>query len=186
MNSWKDNRKLIIISCENCDKEFEKTLSEYNRSEKLGRKHFCSIKCNNEFKKKNAKYCSQCNNIFYSSEKNAKFCSKSCSAIFNNSIRVNSKRNFSDIAKKNINDAIIKRLNIKENMYKYGLSPNYCKHCNAVLNYKNRKRVFCSLDCKRIYDSKNINEYQKYYNECKFNLADYPNEFDFTLVEKYG
>ncbi|HAX79555.1 MAG TPA: hypothetical protein DCY88_27925 [Cyanobacteria bacterium UBA11372] len=38
---------LVVLTCENpaCQKEFTKQLAEFNRSEKLGRKHFCSLSC---------------------------------------------------------------------------------------------------------------------------------------------
>lgn len=64
MNTWKANRKTIIVICENCGNEFEKTLSEYNRSIKLERKHFCSLKCNNDNKKIKQKICYCCKNSF--------------------------------------------------------------------------------------------------------------------------
>jgi hypothetical protein len=37
----------VMLFCENpaCGKEFIKLLTEFKRSEKLGRKHFCSLKC---------------------------------------------------------------------------------------------------------------------------------------------
>jgi|LakMenEpi03Aug12_release.lakeMendotaPanAssembly.Ray.scaffolds.fasta_scaffold675326_1 hypothetical protein len=41
----KDKRKLGKCTCHNCGIEFEKTLSELNRNEKLGRRNFCSLNC---------------------------------------------------------------------------------------------------------------------------------------------
>lgn len=37
----------VIIVCQNpaCGKEFSKPKTEFNRSERLGRSHFCSLKC---------------------------------------------------------------------------------------------------------------------------------------------
>lgn len=37
----------VILTCANpaCNKEFTKSRTEYNRSEKLGRSHFCCLKC---------------------------------------------------------------------------------------------------------------------------------------------
>lgn len=36
---------IVVITCQNleCGKEFTKPLSEFNRSQKLGRPHFCSL-----------------------------------------------------------------------------------------------------------------------------------------------
>lgn len=39
------NRRLITFICDNCSKEAQKPLSEYNRNIKLGRKNFCCRKC---------------------------------------------------------------------------------------------------------------------------------------------
>ncbi|GET38247.1 hypothetical protein [Microseira wollei] len=40
-------QSLIILTCENpaCSQEFTKSLAEFKRSEKLGRQHFCCLKC---------------------------------------------------------------------------------------------------------------------------------------------
>jgi hypothetical protein len=37
----------VIVVCENssCQKEFSKKIGEFNRSKKLGRQHFCCLKC---------------------------------------------------------------------------------------------------------------------------------------------
>ena len=39
------NRRLVTFICDNCGKEAQKPLSEYNRNIKLGRKNFCSCRC---------------------------------------------------------------------------------------------------------------------------------------------
>lgn len=186
MNTWKTNRKTIIVVCENCGIEFEKTLSEYNRSIKLGRKHFCSLKCNNDNKKIKQKICLCCKKKFIPNESSRKFCSQSCSATYNNKNRKGEKRNFTEKGKKNIIDTLYNRLNI--HILDYEKNPNRCIKCNAPLLYKFRKRKFCSYDCKRDYDKRNMSEYQKYYRECQFNfsLNQYPEEFDFNLIEQYG
>ncbi len=38
---------VVVLTCENsaCNKEFTKPLAEFKRSEKLGRKHYCSLRC---------------------------------------------------------------------------------------------------------------------------------------------
>lgn len=38
-------RKTIITKCKGCQRDFEKSLSEYNRNEKSGNHHWCSLKC---------------------------------------------------------------------------------------------------------------------------------------------
>lgn len=188
MNTWKSTRKTISINCEYCGNEFEKTLSEYNRSKKLGRKHYCSLKCNNNSKKNKPKYCLYCNKQYFSSEKDAKFCSQSCSAKYNNKNRKGEKRIFSENGKKNIREATRNRFKINDNIFKYNQSPKYCKLCGEILKYRKRKNIFCNIDCKRQYDKRNMSEYQKYYHQCQFNFAlnQYPDEYNFSLIEEHG
>ena len=61
-------RKLIDVVCANCQNIFKKTESEFNRSEKNNKKHFCSIKCNKDYRKKNSfnltKKCKFCGSEF--------------------------------------------------------------------------------------------------------------------------
>lgn len=64
----------------------------------------------------------------------------------------------------------------------------FCKNCNIIIN---TKYVCCSLQCKDQLRLKKVLQYDdfklyKYYSKFKFNLRDYPNEFDFKLIEKYG
>jgi len=190
VNTWKTNRKTILINCENCGNEFKKTLSEYNRSEKLNKKHFCSLKCNNESKKIKLKFCLQCNEEFIPDKNKTKFCSHSCNAKYNNKNRKGIKYNISENGliglresyKNNFGYDIIK---FRNNYYQ---SQNYCKECNEPIPYEKKNHVFCNRDCKRTYDRKNLTEYQKYYKDCqfKFGLSDYPNEFDFELIKTHG
>ena len=66
-----------------------------------------------------------------------------------------------------------------------------CEFCHEtfVCN-KKVTQSFCSLSCSNKNRYKNIDKASlKYYRiECsfKFNLSDYPDEFDFSLVEKHG
>jgi len=188
MNTWKTKRKSIVINCGNCGNEFEKTLSEYNRSEKLGRKHYCSLKCNNEWKKSKPKYCLYCNEQYFSSEKDTKFCSQSCSASHNNKNRNGEKRIFSENAKKNIRKATKKRFNVDEKCNIYYQSPKKCKQCGEIIPYEKRNNIFCNRECRKQYDRKNMFEYQKYYRQCQFNfpLNHFPDELDFSLIEEHG
>lgn len=188
MKSWKDGRKLINLVCDHCGISFEKTQSEYRRNEVKGRKHYCSRKCSTTHYVDHTIYlCKFCDNEIKSRDSRKLFCSHSCSASFNNKNRVGEKRHFSSEAIQNIRNAN-KRIHNKNENIEYDENPNYCKECGQKLSYKHRKRIFCCIDCKRKYDRKNLNEYQKYYKDCqfKFNLSDYPNEFDFELIKKYG
>lgn len=68
-----------------------------------------------------------------------------------------------------------------------------CKQCNKIFYNKN-KTCFCNNKCRKQFNykirlSKNIYEsYWQYRRDCNFNfnLKDYPNEFDFNLIKKYG
>ena len=183
MKSWKTSRKMINVNCIECDALFEKTESEYKRSVNKQHNHFCSKKCALDFRFKNSiSLCKNCGTEI----KSKKFCSQSCAAIYNNKKRIGEKRNFSEEGKENINNAQINRFKLL--VENYEIKPNFCKECNIKLQYKFRKRKFCSIDCKRTYDRKNLTEYQKYYKDCqfKFGLSEYPNEFDFNLIKEYG
>lgn len=91
---------MVKTQCEHCKNNFDKNISEYNKSLKLNLKHFCSLSCSAKYnvnlqKQKinkeiqayylNPKKCKNCHGpIPYKNKKNNKFCGHSCSAIFNN------------------------------------------------------------------------------------------------------
>lgn len=68
----------------------------------------------------------------------------------------------------------------------YSANPNYCKSCNKILSFDKRNYVYCSEQCRT--DSYNSTALQTYRRKCafKFALNSFPDEFDFTLIEKYG
>lgn len=45
MQKYKQNRKLIEVTCDTCNTLFEKPISEYNRNLNLNRKNYCSRTC---------------------------------------------------------------------------------------------------------------------------------------------
>jgi hypothetical protein len=67
-----------------------------------------------------------------------------------------------------------------------------CESCNKNFDVTlyNKNKKYCSSDCFRQFRYKNVDKSGlKYYRRAcsfKFNLADYPGEFDFGLVEQYG
>lgn len=69
-----------------------------------------------------------------------------------------------------------------------------CKLCDVILleAQRARKNVFCSRVCANQHRSnfyrENMEEKRKYRLDCsfKFNLKDYPDSFDFSLIEEYG
>ena len=64
----------------------------------------------------------------------------------------------------------------------------YCKECGKELSFKQRNSSFCSAICKRSNYLNSLTEYKRYYKKCQFDfsLNDYPNEFDFNLIEQFG
>jgi len=185
MKSWKKEKKTVDVVCENCKKVFSKVKTEFKRSEKNGKKHFCSLECSFEYHKTKTseKKCKNCGAILLKNKYNT-FCSRNCSASYNNKGRNGEKRIFSEQGIKNIKDAIKLKYSIED----YYKNPNYCKECGCVLEYKKRKRKFCKIQCKRSFDKRNLNEYQKYYRESQFtfNISYFQNEFDFELIKRFG
>jgi len=188
----------IKMKCKNIDCKNDTT----------GKRIYCSLTCRNIFvnkylrnydkvsytfqqKKKekqdkyleNPKKCINCNNdIPYDQRKNT-YCNRSCAASYNNSIR---DVTWGDNIKKGIHNYLIKNgIREKDKIGKYEIS---CKGCGDIFENSRNDIRYCSSDCRREFKRKNMDEYQKYRNDCNFNfnLADYENEFDFTLVYEYG
>jgi hypothetical protein len=95
------------------------------------------------------------------------FCSRSCA---------NSRGPRSEDFKRKVSEKL------KKNKEKF-----FCKLCNKEIN-KN-KTGFCR-ECLKIYNQNKIDKnslsYYKSLCEFKFSLNEYPNEFDFKLIETYG
>lgn len=166
----------------------------------VGKKVYCSLSCRNIYVNKymrdydnisraftnkrnqkkesyyeNPKKCKRCEKVIEFESRTNVFCSSSCSASFNNPMK-----NFTWGDK------------IRKGMLEYcksigKLSVKYCKECEKEILGR-KKRVYCSKDCLRKSKRKNMTEYQKYKNDCifKFNLSEYPDHFDFSLIEKFG
>ena len=184
-----DDRPSILIKCDYCNVEFKKTLSEHKRSEKKSGKHFCSLDCHQKSRIVKNKKCPQCGETLSFEMRHNKFCSKECrskSLIEWNKNRKGEKRNFSAEGLKNIIETTNQRFG--QFIDQYHLSPNHCKECGVDLPYIKRGRVFCGIDCKRKYDRRNMSKYQIYWQQCqfKFSLKEYPEDFDFTLIEQHG
>ena len=67
-----------------------------------------------------------------------------------------------------------------------------CGNCEIEFDTFNIEQIFCCRKCALCHRNKskraNRSALANYRSDCtfKFNLADYPEEFDFTLVEQYG
>ncbi len=165
-----------------------------------GKNVYCSLTCRNYYVNKymrdynknskgmskkyldeyenNPNYCNNlnCKKKLPYIKKNNKFCNHSCSAQQTNKIRVVENRTFTDIGIKNIIDGVKKRFNCNVRL---------CKYCDKKLV---KRKVFCDRSCKSKFYNDNKTEYEIYRLKCdfKFNLGDYPDEFDFNLVESNG
>lgn len=175
--------------------------------ETIGKKVYCSLSCRNIFvnkylrnydkvsntfekKKKekekkyleNPKYCKECSKVIPYNKSDNDFCNRSCSTSFinkNREITWNNKTSESIksyISSNGLFGCLTKSKNIDK----------VCINCNQIFNSKNKK--FCKKSCRVEYNRRNMNEYKKYKLDCefKFNLKDYPQEYDFKLVEEYG
>ena len=183
-------------------------------NEIIGKRVYCSLTCRNVFvnkylrdyskyketcenKKKekeneylkNPKYCKNCGNILKFDSESEKFCNHSCSASFTNKHRdVTWQESISNgvksyIEKNGYFGAIL--LKNKGNKKPKIKPEKICRNCNSSFFTTNK---FCSQECRRNYDRKDMDSYRIYKSDTnfKFNLADYPEEFDFSLIEKYG
>lgn len=174
-------RNNIIYCSFKCRNIFvNKNLRNYKKyTEKIKKK-------NNENYLANPKKCEQCGNIIPYEKRDNRFCGHSCSSSYTNHRRVIKQHNLSDNGYKNILEAIYKKH--KNSIDLYNENPVFCKNCGKQLSYNRKKNYFCNQDCKNEFYKKNKSDYRLYRDLCafKFNLNNYKNEFDFSLIEKYG
>lgn len=156
------------------DKAYKDTLKE------AAKRHFNNTL--GEFKKFEVE-CNKCHKKFIVIERESKFptklkyfCSKFCSHSHIQTKEQNLSRH---------NRLYGKVKNVKNNLYKR--KERHCKYCNKILDVFS-KRKFCDDVCLKEYKRRNASEYKKYWIECqfKFRLKDFPDEFDFNLIKKYG
>ncbi len=183
-----------IKNCKWCQKTFQSKTA-----------NFCSILCRNRSIASKNDYkviaqklkhkpitCKECEKIFdYVCEQ--KFCSRTCSARYNN--RNRSKEVYkkqSETIKKNIANGVYKNYIQPKKIFK--LICFFCKKEFEVYS-SSRKQKYCGELCRksRLYpktqNPKTYKQSLKDYrikSKFRFNLADYPEEFDFELIKKYG
>jgi hypothetical protein len=146
-------------------------------------------KCSNTFKEKkeekerkyleNPKHCIECDEIILFLKKDNSFCSSSCSVKHTNKNRTVTWGNkISKSLQKYFDSEECVKNNTKQDF-------KICLNCS---NKFQKNKLFCSIECKREYERNNMDSLKKYRADCNFNfnLADYKDEFDFSLVEQYG
>ena len=173
-------RKLIENVCIGCGCQYMVAESEIKR----GNGKFCTKDCNYEFRKINSGFniiCKNCNKHFKSGRSNKKFCSQKCSCDYNNKT-LDRKNHMSEDGKRRIAET-----NIRLSKARYSKNPKYCKKCNILIGYENRHRVCCN-ECIITHDGDRKMTLQQYRTRCKFafSLNNYPEEFDFKLIEEFG
>ena len=121
------------------------------------------------YKPPEEKQCPKCNKIHV---KLGKFCSRSCA---------NSRGPRSEEFKQKVGNKL-RGKSYKKYYFKI------CRICGDEFLHKNRNKKNC-LKCgtKRLKSglTNSVSDYRKQC-EFNFNLKDYPNEFDFSLIEKFG
>ena len=162
-----------------------KNLKDYTKVSQTIREKY--IKKENEYNK-NPKYCKNCNKIIPYKDRRKLFCNHSCSATYSNKrrevkkyiISIDGKKGFQNFGYKLKH----KYIEIYDKNYKI------CPVCNKKIPYEKRKYKFCSNKCVSIQRKKvsHLTEYQNYKSLCKFkfNVFNYPNEFDLNLIKKFG
>lgn len=171
----------------------------FNRTKNslLGKVNELGLTLNVEYKE--VCICKECKIEFKGFKKeNRKFCSSSCSAKYNNKNKepyskekrelINAKVRAKLLGKKKSVEVIEKISGEKNGRYDHNKvrivknvpsrKINTCRNCSEKIEQK--YKIICNK-CRLSY-------YKFYRPSCefKFNLSEYPNRFDFSLIEKYG
>ncbi len=127
----------------------------------------CCFRCNKDFKVEERE------KLFPQKEKY--FCSQICSKT----------RNMSDESKNKIRESIFK-FNDSKGIPR-ALKTIVCQNCNKEFETRKKVQTYCSIKC-RSESRKSLTGYLQYKADCrfKFNVWDYPKEFDLSLIYKYG
>lgn len=171
------NRVYCSLSCRNVF--VNKYLRDYTKYSTT-----CKEKKDDKEKEylENPKNCKECGDLITFKKSDNIFCSSSCSSTYNNRNKKGIKYNLSEEGLKSLR---------KSAFVNFGINPReifekICNECGQPFLSKNLK--FCSKFCKINFHKRNSNPYKRYkeLSKFKFNIADYPDEFDFSLIRKYG
>ena len=153
-------------------------------------KRFCNHRCASEAKRNRfvvrCDNCTECGIDISSHKEKVKFCSRSCSTTYYNRLR--DKKMFDRISNVlrempvgrvfvRVSRAQIQKTQRLQQLATSSQRVRKCGHCNTIL--ADRKKKYCQT----CYP--NIRHYRSL--ACfKFNVFDFPEEFDLTLVNEYG
>jgi len=117
------------------------------------------------------KECPICKKVFDTNlghKKEKKFCSANCSHKLRPSMSKETKEK------------------IRNSTYKLPMKP--CEFCKESFKPKRGKQRFCSVSCARNSAKKNPDPYLRYraLTTFTFGLSDYPEKFNFALIENFG
>jgi hypothetical protein len=149
----------------------------------------------------NPKKCTHCDNFLVFAKRKNKFCSSICAAIANNKIRsiyytpnkikpcticsnlVEVKGNCSNRSVFCSDTCRSKRI---INLRKSNKIKKICNNCNEHITGGGKR--YCSNICWREFSFKRKNEKAQYKLKCafNFNVYEYPNFFDLSLIDKFG
>jgi hypothetical protein len=166
-NNISDYRTYCSLTCRNI--YVNKHIRDYSKvSNTISQKYVDSYE-------KNKKHClnPECGKEIPYEKKRNNYCNSSCSTSHNNTKRICT---WGD--------------SIKEGVIKYHIKNGYTpyKICGFCGNKFSSRNKYCSIDCYKNKRKEHIDEYIIYKLNCKFkfDLSNYPNEFEFYLIEKYG
>lgn len=173
-----------------------------------GKRVYCSLTCRNYYvnkylrdyskngegisdKAKNSyllspKKCKKCDNIISYEKRESDYCSRECSLANANVNRKGIKLNMTSDGLKNI--CVSNRERCGHKFGEYELKPKKCCNCNAIFSFGERNKIYCSKPCRKEHNRKNMDIFAIYKSDAsfKFSLNEFPDEFDFKLIEKYG
>lgn len=121
--------------------------------------------------------CEQCLEPIPYLNRKGKYCSHTCSAIASNTNR----------QPRSLESRLKTSVTLKKNRFECR-----CKRCNKLFVSLVEETEYCSKKCrnqrkakKRRKPNPNLEQYRRYCG-FRFNLKDYPDEFDFSLLKEYG
>lgn len=176
-NNIPNNRVYCSYTCRNV--YVNKNIRDYN---KIG--ETLSSKTRDEYNK-NPKICQNdvCGKIIPYNKRRNNYCDSSCQAKQTNKGRLCSDETKGKLRKKFYE---VLKSKVPESKF-YGIVNKTCKLC-SIKTVKTKRSLYCSDECRKNSKRVNVTEYNKYKQDCKFkfNLSDFTNEFDFSLIEYYG